>query len=88
MSPMPSTTDPKAQRLEGRCAVITGAASGIGFATAQRFAAEGANVVVADLDQDAGEAAAEQVGGHWSDSFTGNGGAAGRGAASAVRSKG
>ena len=63
MSPMPSTTDPKAQRLEGRCAVITGAASGIGFATAQRFAAEGANVVVADLDQDAGEAAAEQVGG-------------------------
>lgn len=38
-----------AQRLAGRTAIITGAAYGIGFAAAERFAAEGANVVVADI---------------------------------------
>jgi len=37
-------------RLEGKRAIITGAASGIGRATALRFAAEGAAVVVADVD--------------------------------------
>ena len=52
-----------AQRLEGRVGVITGAASGIGLATARRFAAEGARVVVVDLDATAGTAAAEEVGG-------------------------
>ena len=36
-------------RLEGKVAVITGAASGIGRASAVRFAREGAHVVVADL---------------------------------------
>ena len=40
-------------RLDNKVAVITGAASGIGRATARRFAAEGANVVVADFDDDA-----------------------------------
>ena len=55
MSPLPSNTDPKAHRLEGRVAVITGAASGIGQAMAVRFAAEGANVVVGDMDVAAGE---------------------------------
>jgi NAD(P)-dependent dehydrogenase (short-subunit alcohol dehydrogenase family) len=50
-------------RLEGRVAVITGAGSGIGLATARRFAAEGAKVVCVDLDEARGKAAAEEVGG-------------------------
>jgi NAD(P)-dependent dehydrogenase (short-subunit alcohol dehydrogenase family) len=50
-------------RLEGRVAVITGAGSGIGLATARRFAAEGATVVAVDLNADAGKAAADEVGG-------------------------
>src|SRR3546814_5435522 len=37
-------------RLKGKVAVVTGAGSGIGLATAKRFAAEGAKVVVADLN--------------------------------------
>ena len=37
-------------RLEGKVAVVTGGCSGIGLATVQRFAEEGAQVVVADLD--------------------------------------
>jgi 3-oxoacyl-[acyl-carrier protein] reductase len=39
-------------RLEGKVAIVTGAASGIGRATALRFAEEGARVVAADLDLD------------------------------------
>jgi NAD(P)-dependent dehydrogenase (short-subunit alcohol dehydrogenase family) len=53
------------ERLAGRVAVITGAGSGIGLATALRFAAEGARVVCADIDADAGKAAAAQVGGEF-----------------------
>jgi NAD(P)-dependent dehydrogenase (short-subunit alcohol dehydrogenase family) len=37
-------------RFTAQVAIVTGAASGIGFATANRFAAEGANVVLADID--------------------------------------
>ncbi len=43
------------QGIQGNTAIVTGAASGIGRATAKRFAAEGANVVVADVDVDGGE---------------------------------
>src|SRR3712207_6782163 len=48
-------------RLEGKVAVITGAAKGIGLACAERFSAEGARVVIADVDEAAGQSAAERI---------------------------
>ena len=51
------------QRLDGRTAVVTGGGSGIGLASARRLASEGARVVVADRDADAGKAAADEVDG-------------------------
>ncbi|HKF28123.1 MAG TPA: SDR family oxidoreductase [Candidatus Binataceae bacterium] len=44
-------------RLDGKVAIITGSASGIGRGTAMRFAGEGAAVVIADLNVEGGEAA-------------------------------
>jgi NAD(P)-dependent dehydrogenase (short-subunit alcohol dehydrogenase family) len=52
-----------AGRLQDRTAIITGGAGGIGLATARRFAEEGAHVVLVDVDDDAGQKAAEEVGG-------------------------
>ena len=49
------------RRLAGRAGVITGAASGIGAAGAELFAAHGASLVLLDLDADRGKQVAEQV---------------------------
>ncbi|OBF01665.1 3-oxoacyl-ACP reductase [Mycobacterium sp. 852002-10029_SCH5224772] len=51
------------QRLAGRVAVITGAGGGIGLASARRMRAEGATIVVADIDGAAGAAAATELSG-------------------------
>ena len=48
-------------RLAGRVAVVTGAASGIGRATAQRLADEGAAVLVTDIQVEAGKATAQEI---------------------------
>ena len=53
-------------QLEGKVALVTGAASGIGRATAAKLGAEGATVVLADIDEAGGKAAATaQQGGHF-----------------------
>jgi len=50
-------------RLEGKVAIVTGAASGIGEATALRFAEEGALTVLADLNEELGDDLVERAGG-------------------------
>jgi 3-hydroxybutyrate dehydrogenase len=59
MNPTPEGT----ARLEGRRALVTGGASGIGAACARELAARGAYVTVADLDGDGAKAVADEVGG-------------------------
>jgi len=50
------------KRLEGKAAIITGGASGIGEASVRRFIAEGCRVLIADRDVEAGERLAEELG--------------------------
>jgi NAD(P)-dependent dehydrogenase (short-subunit alcohol dehydrogenase family) len=50
-------------RLEGKIAIVTGGASGLGKACATRFAEEGARLVIADVQDDAGEAVAKELDG-------------------------
>ncbi len=51
-------------RFEGKTALVTGGAQGIGAATAARLASEGATVVVADFDEAAAQETAAAIGGH------------------------
>lgn len=51
-------------RLDGKIAVISGAATGIGAATARRFVAEGAKVAILDVNADDGEALASELAGN------------------------
>jgi len=49
-------------KLKDRIAIVTGASKGIGLACAERFAADGATVIMSDVDDGAGEAAAKTIG--------------------------
>ena len=51
------------RRFEGTGVIVSGAASGIGLATARRFASEGADVVLLDIDAEAAERAVRDVAG-------------------------
>src|SRR3954451_11551892 len=48
-------------RLQGKNAIVTGGAHGIGRAIAERFAQEGASVLIADVDEPAAQVAAKEI---------------------------
>jgi 3-hydroxybutyrate dehydrogenase len=62
-SPTASSPTASSPTLDGRRALVTGGASGIGAACARELAARGAHVTVADVDGDGAKAVAEEVGG-------------------------
>ena len=49
-------------RLSNKVAIVTGGGSGFGEAISERFVAEGANVLVVDIDQSAGSEVAQRLG--------------------------
>jgi NAD(P)-dependent dehydrogenase (short-subunit alcohol dehydrogenase family) len=49
-------------RLSGKTALVTGGASGLGLAICERYVAEGASVIIADIDEDAGRTLATELG--------------------------
>ena len=51
----------KAHLLENKAAIITGAGAGIGYATASEFAKEGAKVMIAEMREDRGVQAADEI---------------------------
>src|SRR5436309_1491139 len=60
---MPHTTIDPTARLAGKVCLVTGAASGIGRGTAQVFASQGAQLVLADIDADGLAVVADELGG-------------------------
>jgi len=63
------------KRFEGKVAIVTGAASGIGAATARALAGEGARVVVVDIDREQGTKIAQEIDGCFEDVDVGDAGA-------------
>src|SRR5262245_37734160 len=71
-------------RLAGKVAIVTGAASGFGAEIGRRFAEEGARLVLADLDSVAGERAAREIGADFLPADVSSGAESGRMIATAV----